>query len=211
MSGRLSVSLRQGPPAQGELWYLKSRLEANIPVDLEVGNFSAVTLQPEPKDASGGGQTCWVMLGQAEIDWIKSLNTDPTYLNWSGACKPINGGMYKTVDGVDPKDARSIYWFRIALHSPDGVPLKQRNKVMVLEYANNYCRIASIPKSLDYRQYEELDYLIPKAYTIYTDLHTGTMAIYRMPLFNPGSGFRVSTGHTELWLHTKWLYSRVDA
>ncbi len=197
-------------PSLGEIWTLKSRKEAGEPVELEVGNFSAVTLFADPKGITGG-QACWAKLGAAEIAWIKRLNPEPEYKPWRWACKVTNGGLYETVGGVDPELATSILWFRITLHSPDGVDLAHRNQVRVLEYSPDhlFCRVASIPKDSDYSRYEQFPYFIPYAYLINIDNTTNNTALFRMPLFDPASGFQSSLGGTGLWLKTKWLHSRV--
>ncbi len=191
----------------GELWYLKSWREAGK-AGLSVGNFTAITLQPQPLDHSGGGQSCWVELNLPEIRWIQQINT-ASVRTWGWACENVPGTLYLGTHD-DEYQETTVRWPRIALGSPDTSFLSLRNQVRVLEYSGDhrYARIEGIPRSADYSRFAARRDLVLTAYTVYPDGRSGEEPLYRMPLFDP-STFKSSLGGTGLWLETSWLHSRV--
>lgn len=178
----------------GSLWYLKSWREAGK-AGLSAGNFTAVTLFADPLGKTGG-QTNWVWLDKEYVDWVKSINLY-SYKPWNWAAQ-YDGTIYLTnSDGT-------VRWPRIALGSPDddaGI----KNQVSVLEYRTGYVRIAGIPRG----SFTDKPWLIHYAYTVFPDGWTSPNPLYRMPLLDPASGYKISQGETGLWLEEKWLHSRV--
>lgn len=186
-----------------DIWYLKSWREAGRP-GLDVGNFTAITLFADPKGVTGG-QTNWVWLDVREVAWIKSINVN-SYRLWNWACQP-DGKIYLTNENDNPYQTITVRWPRIALGSPDDVDVSRRNQVRVLEWVGNYVRIDSIAEGMDYSKVTA-PWLIQTAYTVFPDGHSGSNPLYKMPLFDPASGYKVSLGERGLWLDTKWLHSR---
>lgn len=200
-----TLTITRAAPALGEIWSLKSWREAGKSGP-PIGNFTAVTLYPEPKLGTGG-QSNWVELELTEINWIKSLNVN-SYKAWRWADGPL-GELGTIYLGQNWETDEIVRWPRIALASYDNQPQETRNRVRVLEYANGFARIASVPREASYGAYESFPYFIHTSYTVYPDGHTGTQALYRMPLFDPASGFKISAGAAGLWLPVEWLHSRI--
>lgn len=169
------------------------------------GNFTAVTLFADPKGVTGG-QTNWVRLHAREIDFIKLVNKD-SFKPW-GWADGISGTIYLG-SGNDYEDT-VVKWPRIALASSDET-IQPRNQVCVTGRSadGRYARIVGIPKSADYTQYLQYSFLFQTAYTVYPDMHTGYLALYKMPLWEPSSGFEVSRGDTGLWIPTIFLAAKL--
>lgn len=189
---KLSVHIYQ---TTSNLWYLHSWREAEKDA-LPAGNFTAIGLFDGP-DLKTAGQTCWVELGVSEIGWIQQLNIN-SYKGWNWACGK-DGKIYLTnADGT-------VRWPRICLGSPDDAESNQRNMVQVLEETWNAVRIAAIPHG----QFIDKPWLVQTSYLVTTAGYTNDVPWYKMPLFDPASGYKVSMGNTGLWLEKKWLHSRV--
>ncbi len=213
--------LRDDPewPTGGELWELATYPEAGK-VAPTFSNFCAVTLY---QNAFGsGGQKNWILLKGPEMDLINRINgiTDTSQARWRWLVAPA-GSIYLTLDDEDEHDATQLRWPRIAIGSKaDG----ERNLVRVIGAAvdrkgNTQVRIAGIPKSTDYVDLtpQNIPWAFHNIYCIYQKLRPDEPrigytphGIMYMPIFDPGSGFKVSKGPGELWIDAIWLKRRVD-
>ncbi len=211
LTALLFAVVTQAAPAQATVPPLKpcsiyeiySYKEANYHTNLTVGNFSAITLFADPKGVTGG-QTNWVQLSASEVDYIKAINAN-SYKTWVWAAG-TTGQIYVGDEHVTP-----IRWPRIALGSNEtGL---NRNQVCVLERSldGKLAHIQGIPRSSDYSQFTQYPWLFNTAYTVYPadpgiPNRTGDLPLYKMPLWEPSSGFVISVGGgTGLWLPAQFL------
>ncbi len=188
------------------IYEIYSYKEANYRAELNVGNFSAITLFADPKGVTGG-QTNWVRLNLPEINFIKAINVH-SYRTWAWADN--NVGTIYLGSGDDWADT-TVKWPRIALGSNETGA--NRNQVCVIERSpdGRLAHIQGIPKSADYYQFTRYPWLFHAAYTVYPSPagvpnRTGELALYSMPLWEPSSGFTISVGGgTGLWLPVQFL------
>lgn len=207
-----SISLVPKSPTAGQLWYLKSWTEIGKTLAGSGSNFSALTLFADSAGLTGG-QTCWVQLDAAEISLFLRVNNILFGSDtWHYLVEP-SGRIYRTIDGADPDiPGASIRWPRIAIGSKgDGF----RNQVMVLGYSadGKFARIAGIPKSADYSKYSPATHpwLFHRDYCIYLNgvIGDSPKGILYMPILDPATGYKISTGDNGLWLPVEYLYGMV--
>ena len=189
------------------IYEVLSYREAHYGTQLNVGNFSAVTVFADPLGKTAG-QTTWVKLGINEINFIKAINVS-SYKNWQWADGPV-GTIYLGTDNEE-LDV-TVRWPRIVLSSNESG--LHRNQACVMERSQDgrFAHIQGIPKDTDYTKYEAFPWLFNTAYTVYPlapgELYnrTGYLALYKMPLWEPSSGFPIAVGGgTGMWLPVQFL------
>jgi|GEM_PF-2582357 len=192
-------------PTTGTLYTLKTWKEMGKAWN---GSFSDIILYDSAHNSTGG-ITVLLELGKTEIDYVKKVNVNAgsfrTYNGWAHAPggqiyldKPDGNGGYLDANVV-------VRWNRIASSSGENDPL--RNRICVSSIINGSGSIVGIPKSADYSQFEQYDWLNLKVYGMYG----AVPLLFRMPLFDSTTGFPLSKGNNGMWIPVGWLHENLGA
>jgi len=192
-------------PTSCVIYDIKTWSEMGVAPD---GSFSQIPAFDAPINGTAG-VTNRMILGKAEIDFIKSLN-DGSVKDWKWAAGLPRGNYFGSMDDGTSIDKR-VWWNWVG--APSGRP-DDRNTMCISAIMNGRAKVVAAPKSTSYEQYRHITWLVQRIWGNYREgteknYYNSGPVLYKTLLFDPDSGFVTTKSNKGFWIDAAWLHAKI--